>query len=78
LNILEINYWKNKIPLVLPIGGHAIYLDAKKFLEHLDQDYYPAQALSAEIFIEGGVRTMERGLFQQVETPLQVRIENQV
>jgi tyrosine phenol-lyase len=61
---------ENKIPLVLPIGGHAIYLDAKKFLEHLDQDYYPAQALSAEIFIEGGVRTMERGTVSAGRDPI--------
>jgi tyrosine phenol-lyase len=49
------------IPVVKPIGGHAVYLNAKKFLEHIPQDDYPAQVLSAEIYIEGGVRTMERG-----------------
>jgi tyrosine phenol-lyase len=49
------------IPIVNPPGSHAIFLDAKRFLPHLDQDEYPAQRLASEIFIESGVRTMERG-----------------
>ena len=49
------------IPLVKPFGGHAIYIDAKKFLPHIPQDEFPAQVLAAEIYVEGGVRTMERG-----------------
>ncbi len=49
------------VPIVVPIGTHAIFLDAKRFLPHLDQDEYPAQRLAAEIFVETGVRAMERG-----------------
>ncbi|MBZ0273880.1 tyrosine phenol-lyase [bacterium] len=49
------------IPIVRPIGGHAVYLNAKEFLPHIDQDEYPAQALAAELYIESGVRAMERG-----------------
>ncbi len=49
------------IPIVNPPGSHAIFLDARSFLPHLDQDEYPAQALAAAIFIETGVRAMERG-----------------
>lgn len=49
------------IPIVRPPGGHAVFLNARKFLDHLDQDKYPAQVLSIEIFIEAGIRTMERG-----------------
>ena len=49
------------IPIVSPIGSHAIFIDAKQFLPHVDQDEYPAQALAAEFFIESGIRTMERG-----------------
>jgi tyrosine phenol-lyase len=49
------------IPIVLPPGGHAIFLDAKRFLEHIPQEEFPAQRLAAEIYIESGVRTMERG-----------------
>ena len=49
------------IPIVVPIGSHAIFIDARRFLPHVDQDDYPAQALAAEFFIESGIRTMERG-----------------
>ncbi len=50
------------IPIVKPIGGHGIFLDAKKFLPHLPQDQFPAQTLAAEIYLDSGVRTMERGI----------------
>jgi tyrosine phenol-lyase len=50
------------IPIVKPIGGHGIFVDAKAFLPHLNQDQFPAQALAAEIYIDSGVRTMERGI----------------
>lgn len=49
------------IPIVRPPGSHAIFLNARKFFDHLDQDEYPAQVLAIEIFIEAGIRTMERG-----------------
>ena len=49
------------VPIVQPAGTHAIFLDAKRFLPHIDQDQYPAQRLAAEIFVETGVRAMERG-----------------
>lgn len=50
------------IPIVLPIGSHAIYLNAKKFLPHIPQDQFPAQALAAAIYVDSGVRSMERGI----------------
>jgi len=50
------------IPIIVPIGSHGVFLDAKKFLPHLEQDVFPAQTLAAEIYIESGVRTMERGV----------------
>ena len=50
------------IPIVTPIGGHGIFIDAKKFLPHLKQIQFPAQALAAEIYEDSGVRTMERGI----------------
>ena len=49
------------IPIVKPIGSHAICIDAKRFLPHVDQDDYPARALAAELYIESGIRSMERG-----------------
>lgn len=51
-----------KIPIVKPIGGHGIFLDAKKIVPHLKQTQFPAQSLAAEIYIDSGVRTMERGI----------------
>jgi tyrosine phenol-lyase len=49
------------IPIVLPIGGHGVFIDAKSFLPHLPQEQYPAQALAAALYLDSGVRTMERG-----------------
>lgn len=53
---------KYGVPIVLPIGGHGIFVDAKKFLPHIPQDQFPAQTLAAEIYLDSGVRTMERGV----------------
>ena len=50
------------IPVVVPIGGHAVYLNAKKILPHVPQDQLPAQALAAELYMDAGVRAMERGV----------------
>jgi len=50
------------IPIVRPIGGHGIFVDAKKFLPHIPQVEYPAQTLAAEVYLDSGVRTMERGV----------------
>jgi tyrosine phenol-lyase len=60
---------KYGIPFVRPIGGHAIFLDAKKFLSHLKQDQFPAQTLAAEIYISSGVRGMERGIVSAGRDP---------
>lgn len=60
---------KYNIPMVHPIGGHAIFLDAKKFLPHLKQDLFPAQTLAAEIYIDSGVRGMERGIVSAGRDP---------
>jgi len=57
------------VPIVVPPGSHAIFLDAKRFLSHLDQDVYPAQRLAAEIFLETGVRAMERGNVSKGRNP---------
>ena len=50
------------IPMVLPVGGHAIFLDAKRFYPHLPQDAFPAQTLAAELYLDSGIRSMERGI----------------
>ncbi len=58
------------VPIVLPYGGHAIFIDARAFLDHLDQDEFPAQRLAAEIFVETGVRSMERGNVSKGRDPV--------
>ncbi len=50
------------VPIVKPIGGHGIFVDAKKFLPQISQDQFPAQTLAAEVYLDSGVRTMERGV----------------
>ena len=50
------------VPVVRPIGGHAVYLDARQFYPHLKQDQFPAQALAAGLYVDSGVRAMERGI----------------
>jgi tyrosine phenol-lyase len=50
------------VPIVLPIGGHGIFLDARAFLPHVPQEHYPAQALAAAIYLDSGIRAMERGM----------------
>jgi tyrosine phenol-lyase len=50
------------VPIVKPVGTHGVFLDAKLFLPHVPQDSFPAQALAAELYIDSGVRAMERGV----------------
>lgn len=49
------------VPIVHPVGGHGIFINAAKFLPHVPQTQFPAQALSAALYVDGGVRGMERG-----------------
>jgi len=49
------------IPVVSPAGGHAVYLDARRFLPHIEPLEYPGQALSVELYIEAGIRAVEIG-----------------
>jgi tyrosine phenol-lyase len=53
---------KKEIPLVAPCGGHGVYLNARDFYPQIPQFQYPAQTLAAEIYLDSGVRTMERGI----------------
>ncbi|MCE5178484.1 MAG: tyrosine phenol-lyase [Porphyromonadaceae bacterium] len=50
------------IPIVEPVGGHAVFIDARRFCPHLTQNEFPAQSLAASLYVESGVRSMERGI----------------
>ncbi len=49
------------VPVVRPIGGHGVFIDAARFLPELPREQFPAQALAAALYVESGVRAMERG-----------------
>jgi tryptophanase len=64
--IRSIEYLANKliaagVPIMQPAGGHAVYLDAKKFLDHIPVDQYPGQALVGALYLHGGIRSVEIG-----------------
>jgi tyrosine phenol-lyase len=58
-----------EIPLVLPIGGHAIFLDASRFFPHIPQNEFPAQTLAAQLYLDSGIRSMERGIVSAGRDP---------
>jgi tyrosine phenol-lyase len=63
----QVEYLGNKlikigVPIIRPVGGHGVFIDAAAMLDHLPQDDFPAQALAAEIYRDAGVRGMERGI----------------
>ena len=64
--IRSIEYLANKlisagVPVMQPAGGHAVYLDAKKFLAHIPVEQYPGQALVGALYLQGGIRSVEIG-----------------
>ena len=59
-----------RIPIVRPIGGHAVFLDAAAILPHIPRDELPAQALAAALYVQSGVRSMERGVVSAGRDPV--------
>ena len=57
------------IPIVKPVGGHAIFIDAKSVYSHIPQDKFPAQTLAAELYLDSGIRGMERGIVSAGREP---------
>ena len=57
------------IPIVRPVGGHGIFVDARAFYPHIPQDQFPAQTLAAELYLDSGVRGMERGIVSAGRDP---------
>ena len=57
------------IPIVEPVGGHAIFLDARRFYPHIPQEQFPAQTLAAQLYLDSGVRSMERGVLSAGRDP---------
>jgi tyrosine phenol-lyase len=57
------------VPIMEPVGGHGIFLDAKRFYPHIPQDQFPAQTLAAELYLDSGVRGMERGIVSAGRDP---------
>ncbi len=57
------------IPVVQPIGGHAVFLDARAFYPHLEQDLFPAQTLAGLLYLDSGIRSMERGIVSAGRDP---------
>ncbi|MBZ0289084.1 MAG: tryptophanase, partial [Anaerolineae bacterium] len=57
------------VPIVQPVGGHAIFLDAKRMYPHIPQGQFPGQTLAAELYLDAGVRSMERGVVSAGRDP---------
>jgi tyrosine phenol-lyase len=57
------------VPIVVPVGGHGVFVDAKRFLPHVPQEQLPAQALAAALYVDSGVRGMERGVVSSGRDP---------
>jgi tyrosine phenol-lyase len=58
------------VPIVRPVGGHGIFLNALEFLPHIPREQFPAQALAAALYVDSGVRAMERGAVSAGRDPL--------
>ncbi|HEV2360276.1 MAG TPA: tyrosine phenol-lyase, partial [Acidimicrobiales bacterium] len=58
------------VPIVQPVGGHGVFLDARAILDHVPQEFLPAQSLAAALYLDSGVRAMERGVVSAGRDPV--------
>lgn len=70
----QVEYLGNKliaagVPVALPIGGHGVFLNAQAMLPHIPQEQFPAQSLAAALYVDSGVRSMERGVVSAGRDP---------
>jgi tryptophanase len=73
--IKQVEYLGNKmkeygIPMIEPFGGHAIFIDARSFLNNIPREEFPAQTLAIELYLEGGVRGVEIGALMADRDPI--------
>lgn len=59
------------VPVVLPPGGHAVFLDARRFVPHIPQAQFPGQVVAIELYLEGGIRCCEIGSVMFAQTDAQ-------
>lgn len=73
IEYMEKKFREMKYPLVLPVGGHAIYLDAQQLLPHIQPLHFPGIALVNEMYLQGGVRAVEMGsvMFGKIDSNAQ-------
>ncbi|MFC2078955.1 tyrosine phenol-lyase [Candidatus Bipolaricaulota bacterium] len=72
--VRQVEYLGNRlieagIPIVEPVGGHAVFIDARRFLPDMPQDHFPAQTIAAALYVDSGVRSMERGIVSAGRDP---------
>ena len=72
--VRQVEYLGNRlieagVPVVEPIGGHAVFIDARRFLPDMPQDHFPAQSIASALYVDSGVRSMERGIVSAGRNP---------